>query len=102
MHQDSQMHIRKSDYEFLGHYEIVYCLENGRYDIKKVGTNIMTKAAKEQLRRWPAQWPVSCDMNAILEFLEKEDDVEVEKAAVSAESVTAVRLAVLESQRDDS
>ncbi|KAK9886229.1 hypothetical protein WA026_015748 [Henosepilachna vigintioctopunctata] len=28
MHLDSQMHISKSDYEFLGLYEVVNCLEN--------------------------------------------------------------------------
>ncbi|KAK9881243.1 hypothetical protein WA026_015361 [Henosepilachna vigintioctopunctata] len=77
MHRDSQMHISKSDHEFLGPYEVVNCLEKGRYDIK----NIMTKAAKGQLRLWPTQWSVSCDMNAILQFLEQEDDVEFEKAA---------------------
>ncbi|KAK9878743.1 hypothetical protein WA026_023674 [Henosepilachna vigintioctopunctata] len=51
MHRDFQMHISKSDYVFLGPYEFGNCSENGRYDIKKVGTNIMTKVAKEQLRR---------------------------------------------------
>ncbi|CAH1964857.1 unnamed protein product [Acanthoscelides obtectus] len=50
MHRDSQMPISTSDYEFLGPYEVIKCLENGRYEIKKVGTTIVTKAAKEQLR----------------------------------------------------
>lgn len=43
MRRNSQIHISKSDYKFLGPYEIVKCLKNGRYDIKKIGTNIVTK-----------------------------------------------------------
>ena len=37
MHRDSNMHDNKTDYEFLGPYEIVKCLVNGRYEIQKVG-----------------------------------------------------------------
>ncbi|CAH2008163.1 unnamed protein product [Acanthoscelides obtectus] len=73
MHRDSQMHISKGDYEFLGPYEVVKCLENGRYKIKKVETTIITNAAKEQLRSWPVQWSSNVDMGDILEFLEAEE-----------------------------
>ncbi|XP_044766176.1 uncharacterized protein LOC123322299 [Coccinella septempunctata] len=98
MHRDSQMHISKSDYEFLGPYEVVNCLDNGRYEIKKVGTNIVTKAAKEQLRRWPTQWALNVDMNEVLDFLESESD-SVEREDRSSgekcvESVAVVRKAV--------
>ncbi|XP_044764519.1 uncharacterized protein LOC123321080 [Coccinella septempunctata] len=98
MHRDSQMHISKSDYEFLGPYEVVNCLDNGRYEIKKVGTNIVTKAAKEQLRRWPIQWALNVDMNEVLDFLESESD-SVEREDKSSgekcvESVAVVRKAV--------
>ena len=41
---------------------------------KKVGTNILTKAAKEQLRKWPSQWSLCCDMKEILEFLETDNE----------------------------
>lgn len=37
MHRDSHMHISKSDYKFLGLYEVVKSLQNGRYEIEKLG-----------------------------------------------------------------
>ncbi|CAH2009908.1 unnamed protein product [Acanthoscelides obtectus] len=68
------MHISKSDDEFLGHYKEVKCLENGRYEIKKVGTTIITKAAKEQLRSLPVKWSSKVDIGDILGFLEAEEE----------------------------
>lgn len=76
MHRDFQMHISKSDYEFHGPYEVMNCLKKGRYEIKKVGTNVVTKAAKEQLRPWLIQWSLNVDMKEILDFLESERDTE--------------------------
>lgn len=58
MHRDSHMHIRKSKYEHLGPDEVSICLNYGRYEIKKVGTSVITKAAKD------------CGMAEILELLE--------------------------------
>ena len=73
IHRDSEMHKTKSDYEFMGPYEITRCFENGRYELKKVGSNVVTKAAKEQLRLWPKQWQLDCDMEHLLAMLEADE-----------------------------
>lgn len=49
-------------------------MENGPYEIRNFGTNIITKATKEQLRAWPLQCSLSCDIKEIIELLETEDD----------------------------
>ncbi|CAH1956547.1 unnamed protein product [Acanthoscelides obtectus] len=86
--------LSKIDYEFLGPYEVVKCLENERYEIKKVGTTIIIKAAKEQLRSWPVQWSSNVDMGDILEFLEAEEEPDSACGAEGVENVAAVRKAV--------
>lgn len=50
MHRDSTMHKSKMNYEFMGPYEIVGITEGGRFKIRHLGENLVTKAAKEQLR----------------------------------------------------
>jgi len=53
MHCDFEMHNHKLAYEFLGLYEVIYILIGGRFQLKKIGSNIVTKVAKKQLRLWP-------------------------------------------------
>jgi len=50
MYRDSEMHKNKLAYEFLGPYVVICILAGDRFQLKKVGSNIVTKAAKEQLR----------------------------------------------------
>lgn len=72
MHRDSTMHKSKLLYEFMGPYEIISVTTEGRYEIRRLGKNAITKAAKEQLRLWPSDWSVACEMDQLLEFLESE------------------------------
>ncbi|CAH1972124.1 unnamed protein product [Acanthoscelides obtectus] len=62
--------------------------------IKKVGTTIITKEAKEQLRSWPVKWSSDVDMGDILEFLEAEEEPDSACAAEGVENVAAGRKAV--------
>lgn len=54
MHRNSEMHKNKFPYEFLESYEVIRSMAGDWFELKKVGSNIVTKAAKEQLRLWPA------------------------------------------------
>ena len=56
MQKDKTLHNSKLNYRFLGPYEITSCLPRGRYELKQVGTRFTTKAAKEQLCKWPTDW----------------------------------------------
>ena len=49
----------KTDYEFFGPYEVVRCLDCGRFELEKMGASVVTQTPKEQLRRWPTNW--SCN-----------------------------------------
>lgn len=70
-HRNSQMHISKSEYNFLAAYEILMCLSNDRcYEIRKV----VTKASNEQLRSWSIDSSISCDMHKILDYLDSRTD----------------------------
>lgn len=60
MHRDSEMHKNKLAYAFLGLYEVIRSMVSHRLVLKKVGSNVVTKAAKEQLRLWPANWSLTC------------------------------------------
>lgn len=73
MHRDSTMHKSKLNYEMLGPYEIVSITKHGRYEIKRLGKNLITKAAKEQLRLWPVEWSVGYDAEELLELFEIEN-----------------------------
>ena len=78
MHRDSKMHASKTNYEFMGPYEVLACLPNERYELKKVGSNITTKAAKEQLRRWPTEWSLNCDGEYLTSLFEEGAQVEAD------------------------
>lgn len=65
VHRDSQMHISNIDYEFLGPYEVLKVLGR-RYELKNVGSNMITKAAKKQMRPWPTNWVVTQDMEKLI------------------------------------
>jgi hypothetical protein len=51
MHRDSIMHKSKQ-----GPYEIISVTPEGRFEIRRLGRNAITKAAKEQLRPWLLIW----------------------------------------------
>lgn len=72
MHRDDRMHQGKLKYEFQGPFEIVNITSEGRYEIKRVGKSHVTKAAKEQLRRWPSDWSMLMDIEELLENLDNE------------------------------
>ncbi|CAH1122287.1 unnamed protein product [Ceutorhynchus assimilis] len=72
MHRDDRMHQGKLKYEFQGPFEIMNITPEGRYEIKRVGKSLITKAAKEQLRIWPNDWSLSMDMPELLEIMEGE------------------------------
>lgn len=72
MHRDDQMHQSKLKYEFQGPYEIVAITPEGRYEIRRVGKSLITKAAKEQLRMWPSDWSLAMDMTELLSMMESE------------------------------
>jgi hypothetical protein len=84
MHRDSTMHKSKQEYEFMGPYEIISVTPEGRFEIRRLGRNAITKAAKEQLRPWPKDWSVALDMDDLLEFLEAESENEQCKCLTSA------------------
>ncbi|KAL1510087.1 hypothetical protein ABEB36_004742 [Hypothenemus hampei] len=91
MHRSDKMHKSKLHYEFQGLFEIVGITPDHRYELRRVGKTVITKAVKEQLRRWPTDWSLSVDMPDLLEFIEndskegdKEDDVD-SKATLSGE-----------------
>jgi hypothetical protein len=84
MHRDSTMYKSKQEYEFMGPYEIVSVTPEGRFEIRRLGRNAITKAAKEQLRPWPKDWSVALDMDDLLEFLEAESENEQCKSLTSA------------------
>uniref|UniRef100_A0A0A9X1Z8 RNA-directed DNA polymerase n=1 Tax=Lygus hesperus TaxID=30085 RepID=A0A0A9X1Z8_LYGHE len=73
MHKDKTLHNSKLNYTFLGPYEVISCLPRGRYGLKKVGTRFVTKAAKEQLRRWPTDWSLMCDIGDLLDSMQDEE-----------------------------
>lgn len=74
MHRDEQMHKSKLKYEFQGPYEVVGITPEGRYELRRVGKQLITKAAKEQLRKWPTDWSLAMDMSQLLEDLENETE----------------------------
>ncbi|BES94514.1 Hypothetical Protein NTJ_07326 [Nesidiocoris tenuis] len=73
VHRDSTMHNSKFNYTYLGPYEVITCLPRGRYELKKVGSSVRTKAAKEQLRLWPSDWYLCSE---IMELMEAIDDLD--------------------------
>lgn len=74
LHRASRLHVSKTNFEFLGPYEIRGITKEGRYELKRVGArkHKIIKAAKEQLRFWPAEWSVSSEMDKLLELLDAE------------------------------
>ena len=74
LHKDKTLHNSKLRYRFLGPYEVTSCLPRGRYELKKVGTRFTTKAAKEQLRRWPTDWSLMCDTKDLLDFMQDDEE----------------------------
>jgi hypothetical protein len=86
MHRDSTMHKSKQEYKFMGPYEIISVTPEGRFEIRRLGRNAITKAAKEQLRPWPKDWSVALDMDDLLEFLEAESENEQSKMSLTSAS----------------
>lgn len=72
MHRDDKMHQSKMNYEFLGPYEVVSITKEGRYELRRIGKSLITKASKEQLRKWPTDWSLTVDMPELLEQLEND------------------------------
>jgi reverse transcriptase-like protein/integrase-like protein/aspartyl protease len=70
MHRDEKMHQGKLKYEFQGPYEIVGITPEGRYELRRVGKTLVTKAAKEQLRQWPSDWSLTLNIPDLLEELD--------------------------------
>lgn len=54
-------------------YEIVGVTKGDRYEIRRLGKNLITKAPKEQLHMWPTEWSVGCGMDDLLNFLETDE-----------------------------
>jgi hypothetical protein len=75
MHRDSIMHKSKQ-----GPYEIISVTPEGRFEIRRLGRNAITKAAKEP----PKDWSVALDVDDLLEFLEAESENEHCKCLTSA------------------
>ncbi|CAH2008626.1 unnamed protein product [Acanthoscelides obtectus] len=74
MHRDDKMHQGKLKYEFQGPFEIVGITPKGRYEMKRVGKSLVTKAAKEQLRSWPSDWSMTVNMEELLVDLEDDEE----------------------------
>nr|CAH7758035.1 unnamed protein product [Callosobruchus chinensis] len=74
MHRDDKMHQGKLKYEFQGPFEVLGTTPEGRYELKRVGKNTITKAAKEQLRKWSTDWSLSVDLTDLLDALDNNDD----------------------------
>jgi hypothetical protein len=76
LHRASKLHASKSDFEYMGPYEIVNITEEGRYDLRKLGPGRKTivKAAKEQLRLWPVDWSLGTDLEDLLITLDGADE----------------------------
>jgi hypothetical protein len=76
LHRASKLHASKSDFEYMGPYEIVNITEEGRYDLRKLGPGRKTivKAAKEQLRVWPVDWSLGTDLEDLLITLDSADE----------------------------
>lgn len=72
MHRDDCMHQGKLKYEFQGPYEIISVTPEGRFEIRRVGKSLITKAAKEQLRMWPTSWSLSMDITELLDLMEND------------------------------
>lgn len=70
MHRDDKMHQGKLKYEFQGPFEVMDITEQGRYELKRVGKSTITKASKEQLRKWPTDWSLTLDIPEILRFMD--------------------------------
>lgn len=70
MHRDDRMHQGKLKYEFQGPFEIISITSEGRYEIRRVGKSLLTKAAKEQLRMWPSDWSMTTNMEELFELIE--------------------------------
>nr|CAH7764899.1 unnamed protein product [Callosobruchus chinensis] len=60
------------DYGRFRPFEIVGLTPEGRYEIRRVGKSLVTKAAKEQLRSWPSDWSMTMNMEELLQDLETE------------------------------
>lgn len=54
-------------------YEVIYSIVGDKYELKKVGLNVVTKATKELLRLWPKNWTLICDFSSLLELVEVEN-----------------------------
>nr|CAH7726564.1 unnamed protein product [Callosobruchus chinensis] len=74
MHGDDKMLQEKLKYEFQGPFEVMGTTPEGHNDLKRVGKNTITKAAKEQLRKWPTDWSLSVDLTDLLDALDNNDD----------------------------
>nr|CAI5842827.1 unnamed protein product [Callosobruchus analis] len=72
MHRDDRLHQGKLKYEFQGPYEIMGITPEGRFETRRVGKSLVTKAAKEQLRSWPSDWSLTMDKEELLENLEND------------------------------
>ncbi len=74
LHRSSKMHASKTDFEYMGPYEIVHITNEGRYELKRVGArkHKIVKAAKEQLRLWPSEWSIAANMGEILDLIDTE------------------------------
>lgn len=69
MHRDEKMHQKKLKYEFQKPFEVMGTTPEGRYELKRVEKATVTKAAKEQLRRWLTDWSLTLEMPELLEML---------------------------------
>jgi len=63
------MHKNSFTYEILEPYEFICILTGNRFELKKVCSNIVTKAAKEQLCLWPVNWSLMCGMSSLLKLM---------------------------------
>lgn len=74
LHRASKLHASKTDFEFMGPYEVISITNEGRYELKRVGVtrHKIIKAAKEQLRLWPKDWSLGADLGDLLDLLENE------------------------------
>lgn len=74
LHRASKLHASKTNFEFLGPYEIIKITKEGRYELKRVGKgkNQIIKAAKEQLRHWPTDWSLATDLSDLIDLFDSE------------------------------
>ena len=72
VHRSSKMHANKTDFEYMGPYEMLHITNEGRYELKRVEArkHKIVKAAKEQLSLWPSEWSIAVNMGEILDLID--------------------------------